>query len=120
MIIRLELPPPDAKLHAHNSGHWRSKAGAVKALRELAALVAHQHRIGPTWERAGITYRFFFGDNRQRDAANCVQSMKPAVDGVVDAGLIAGDNWQRLQIDGVFCEIDRERPRTVLEIREIV
>ena len=117
--MKIILPLPDAKLHAHNKGKWQSKSKAVRTLRELARMMAIDPEHGEPWEFAGITYRFYFKDRRRRDAANCVQSMKPAVDGVVDAGVIAGDDWQRLQIDGVFCAVDKDNPRTVLEFRKI-
>jgi len=71
------------------------------------------------WPTASIEYLFFVPDLRQRDEANMIQSMKPAVDGVVDAGIIAGDDWQRLRIASVFTQLDREFPRTVLRLHQM-
>lgn len=122
-MISIVLPPPSAKLHAHNKGHWRSKSNAVRELRFSAATLVRaamaRESIQESWDAAEIEYRFYFKDNRRRDAANAVQAMKPAIDGVVDAGLISDDCWQRLQIVGVVCGIDRENPRTALILNEV-
>lgn len=113
-MITITLPTPDKRLHAHAKGDRRAKSAATKQWREMAYMLAKQQVKGEPWEAAFISYRFYFPDNIHRDAANAIQSMKPAIDGVVDAGLIAGDNWQRLRIAEVWCGIDRDRPRTEL------
>ena len=119
--IKITLPLPSAKLHAHATGHWRAKAGPTKELRELACVVTRQEISGKklNWQRATLEYQFFFKTNRRRDAANCVQSMKPAVDGVVDAGLLIDDCWQVLEIAGVRCSVDKANPRTELIFRRV-
>lgn len=114
--VLISLPLPDPKLHAHNTGNWRAKAPAIKALRNEAGLMCLMAQKGrkAKWNRATVTYRFFFKDNRKRDSSNCVQSMKAAIDGVVDSGLIPDDCWQVLTVAGVECGIDRDNPRTEL------
>ena len=108
--ITIVLPPVNPKLNAHNKGHWRGKAAAVKSLRNLThALTLEQTR--ERWPAATIQYRFYFPDKRRRDEANAIHSQKAAVDGVVDAGLIPDDDWQHLSIAGVTCEVDRDNPR---------
>lgn len=43
----------------------------------------------------------------------------PFIDGIVDAGLIAGDHWEALQIVGpVVVEVDAKNPRVELVIEE--
>lgn len=115
----LDLPPADLKaLHAHAKGNWRAKAQATKQLRELAAGLTRvwivQHPGHDAWDAALVTYRFFVPDRRQRDEANLIQSQKPAIDGVVDAGLLRGDDWTRLHIRDVIVDVDRDKPRVVL------
>ena len=112
--ITIELPPPDPKLHAHAKGHWRSKTAATKQLRELAFMLVKQQHRGATWDRAVVDYAFHFKDNRRRDAANAIQSMKPAIDGAVGAGLLVDDCWRHLMIGAVTCDVDRDNPRTVI------
>lgn len=113
----ITLPPPDSRLHAHNTGHWRDKASAVKSLRAYAYVIGKAAK-SKTFNRARIKYRFFVGDNRRRDSANLIQSQKPAIDGLVDAGVIRDDCWQALRIVGVDVVIDRDKPRVELVIEE--
>lgn len=119
--ITITLPPPNPKLHAHATGHWRAKAGPTKALRNEAKLLTTLELRGRRvkWNKAKVTYRFFFKTRHRRDAANAVQSMKPAIDGVVDSGLIPDDCWEVLEIAGVECHVDRENPRTELVFDEV-
>lgn len=114
--IVVTLPLPNPKLHAHNTGHWRGKSKLIKELRTLAKLECRKAMKGkrPKWAKATIHYRFFFKNNRRRDAVNAKQSMKAAVDGVVDAGLIPDDSWQYLRDTGTDCSIDAKNPRTEL------
>lgn len=119
--ITITLPPPNSKLHAHAKGHWRSKAKATKALRNEACLLAIMEQRGRRvkWKKAKVTYRFYFANRRRRDAANAVQAMKPAIDGVVDSGLLPDDCWEVLEIAGVECHVDRKNPRTELVFDEV-
>ena len=117
MIIT--LPPPDARLHAHNNGHWRSKAGAVKTLRDYACVIGKAMRT-KTLTKARIRYRFFVADNRRRDIGNLIHSQKPAIDGLVDAKLLTDDCWQVVGKVEAEVMIDRDRPRVELVIEEVV
>lgn len=117
--MQITLPWFAKELHAHNTGHWRSKASAVKSHREMAFLVAKSLRAKPILGKAKIRYFFFVPDKRQRDEANMVQSCKPYCDGIVDSGLIDGDDWTRLTIAGVNVEVDVKNPRVVIEIEAV-
>lgn len=120
--IAIVLPPPHAALNAHNKGHWSKKTKLVKTLRWLACQTAKKamdaFKLKPI-ETAAIEYRFYFPDDIHRDSANAVQSQKPAIDGLVDAKLIARDNWQSLFLSGVYCGIDAANPRTVVLVHAI-
>ena len=112
---------PNFALAGHAKGHWRKKAGLTRDLRAFAKLLClakKQNR--ERWKVAIVHYEFYFPDNLERDAANAIQCMKPAIDGCVDAGVIAKDCWQALSIGRVNCSIDRENPRTVLIFEELV
>lgn len=103
MAVIIELPPVNARLHAHNKGHWRIKAGPTKALRNLAAgltavqMMEQRIRRGE-WTTAVVDYAFIVPDRRRRDVVNMMQSQKAAIDGVVSAGLIPDDDWQHLTV----------------------
>jgi len=62
---------------------------------------------------------FFVPDRRRRDEANLIQSCKPAIDGVVDAGVIEGDHWEKLTTGSVRVSIDKNDPRVVLIFEEV-
>jgi len=116
----IELPWISSSLHAHAKGHWRDKSGATRAARNAAKAIAADGMARKSLKRietpASVVYRFYVPDLRKRDAANMIQSCKPYIDGIVDAGLLAGDDWQRLAIAGVVVEVDRLKPRVVLEL----
>jgi crossover junction endodeoxyribonuclease RusA len=110
MAVVIELPPVNAKLHAHNKGGWRTKVGPTKALRNLAAgLTAVQmmeQRIKRgDWTTAVVDYSFYVPDRRRRDVVNMMQSQKAAIDGVVSAGLIPDDDWQHLTVGTIIVRV---------------
>lgn len=93
--------PIDKRLHAHTNGHWRDKAEATKEMRFLGKLLAMAKGNTAIKGKAVVDYQFFVPNNLHRDAANLIQSCKPFIDGVVDAKMIQGDNWQVLRIGRV-------------------
>lgn len=95
--VTITLPLPPALLSGHNKGHWRSRAGVIKAMRQQAFLAAKAKRV--QLDSAGVSYWFVLPDRRRRDVANLVQSCKPYIDGIVDAGVIPDDSWRYLWIE---------------------
>ena len=112
MAVVIELPPINAKLHAHNKGHWRTKAGPTTALRFLAAgltavqMMEQRIRRGQ-WTTAVVDYAFIVPDRRRRDVVNMMQSQKAAIDGVVSAGLIPDDDWQHLTVGTIIVMVSK-------------
>ena len=125
MELTIQLPPVNPVLHAHNTGHWAKKKNAIKALRELAYVetLSQMQKVGlskpplgePLFVAALLHYRFCFPDRRARDRANAIQSMKAAIDGITDTGILPDDNWRHVNIGSVGVEVDPNNPRT--EIR---
>lgn len=122
MDIGITLPLPGARLHAHAKGHWRAKASATSAARSLALSVARVKSLSPSCRRPGgrkqIDYLFFVPDRRRRDEANLVQSCKPYIDGLVDAGVLERDDWEYLHTRSIVVEVDRVDPRVELIISD--
>lgn len=112
--VHLTLPPVNPKLNAHNKGNWKAKAKPTRELRQLAKRLTEAKFNGQQWPGATVNYFFYFKDKRRRDTANAIQATKPAIDGVVDAGLIPDDAWRFLQIGGAMCAVDRKNPRVEL------
>ena len=114
-MISIDLPKPSG--HAHNKGHWRAKARPIKAMRELAYILAKQaiaEHGKPNADVVDVSYFFRVPDRGRRDAANMIQECKPYIDGIVDSGLISGDHWEVLRIIEVGVSIDKENPGVTL------
>ena len=71
------------------------------------------------FKKASVRYDFYLPDLRARDEDNLSASMKPALDGVVSAGLITDDKWTVIRREApTFC-VDRELPRVTITVTEI-
>lgn len=118
VMLRVSYPSPEwmEALNPHAKGRWQSKAPGTKWLRAEVA-----NRVGMVWaykqmERASVTYRFFWPRNGTGDEGNMIQRMKPAIDGMKDAGVIVDDNWSRLSTKAVESVKDAENPRIEIVI----
>jgi hypothetical protein len=119
-VIIIELPYP-SKINSHNKGHWATKSSAIAKMRHQAKLAAidAMNRSGKRFVGSHqISYWFSVKDNRRRDRANMIQQCKPYIDGIVDAGLIAGDHWQISFIGSVNVVIDPESYGVKIVIEE--
>ena len=65
------------------------KASAAKGYRRRARREAEQQQVvsGP-WPKATVQAAFFHKQKRRRDDVNHLAMLKPAYDGLVDAGLL--------------------------------
>jgi len=119
VTIILELPN---RVLSPNSppgsfGGRMQKAASAKRYRRLAkeAVIAEDIASGP-WHRATIRATFYHKQKRRRDDVNHLAMLKPAYDGLVDAGLLADDDSEHLTtLPATFC-IDRKCSRVELAI----
>ena len=84
-MTRITFPQPDQLLNLNDRLHWAKKAGIVKTWRYAVALHARAQAPGPkppAVVRVTLPCRL----NRKRDAHNWVATVKPCIDGLVDAG----------------------------------
>lgn len=84
----IEFIAPGRLLSMNDRQHWRSKATATKAWRwrtHSAVLVGWQ--LAP----CTVTVELPVRDNRRRDPHNYFATVKPIIDGLVDAGLWPDD-----------------------------
>lgn len=77
-------------LNANQRLHWRQRAQRVALIRDAVTLLARNAHI-PTGRHLVVQLHFQPGDNRRRDASNLVPTQKPAVDGLVRAGIVPDD-----------------------------
>lgn len=87
---QLELPA--SPFYSANSRvHWRKKAELVRTWRHASAMLARSMDI-PRLDRAVVSLDLWPHDKRRRDPDNLVPGvLKPAVDGLVDAGVLDDD-----------------------------
>lgn len=88
MILNFDRPP----LTANDRHHWSKKARLTRNLRQYAAWEATRLRI-PTYPRITVSLVWVVKDKRRRDGGeNLTPTMKPLIDGLVDAGVVADDD----------------------------
>ena len=95
------LPLPPAILSPNNPPGSRggrfARAAATKRYKRLAKDAALEQGIetGP-WEKATVRSLFYHRQHRRRDDVNHLAMLKPAYDGVVEAGLLVDDDSAHL------------------------
>lgn len=92
--IHLILPMPESCLWPNRVSHWTKKARAKKKQRQAAGMLAlpHRPRSRDPIKTGNIECAFHWPDKRRRDLDNALASMKSAIDGLRDAGLIEDDS----------------------------
>ena len=124
ITITITIPLPDRKLQPNNppgSKHGRiAKSVAAKKYRELTMIrTLEAGGAMRRWHHAECKATFYFDTNRRRDFRNFEYALKPAYDGLVDAGLILDDNSKVLSHKPTVFAYDKANPRVVLEIERI-
>ena len=94
------------------------KAACSKKYRRLSKEATENLCISETWEFATIQATFFHSQKRRRDDVNFLAMLKPAYDGIVDAGLLLDDDSEHLKTLPVSFEIDRVCPRVELSLHK--
>nr|DAI86618.1 MAG TPA: Endodeoxyribonuclease RusA [Caudoviricetes sp.] len=88
----LKLPWAKPPLSLNDREHWAPRAKKQKAVREASALLARQAGI-PRLGTAKVRLVWLVSDRRRRDRENITATLKPAIDGLVDAGVVEDDCW---------------------------
>lgn len=70
------------------------------------------HRI-PKDKQVKLTITFYHGDKKRRDSDNQLSSI---LDLLVDAGILADDNWQIIPQKEIFDVFDKDNARAVISI----
>jgi hypothetical protein len=117
MIVTIEWDlVPWKALNAHAKGNWRAKAAATKSFRRTVGLICTRF---DRFEVVEIRLHFFMPDAINRDALNMAQSMKPAIDALVERGIIAEDNWKKLRVGPMHVAVDRTNPRVEIHLSRV-
>lgn len=91
--ITVRIGIPARSLSPNARVHWAKKARARKCQRISAAMSASFVMTGDKWPwtNATIEPRVFWPTRRVVDGDNMLAMLKGAIDGLVDAGLLADD-----------------------------
>lgn len=116
--VTIILPLPPRELHAHAKGSWKPKSAATRTCRSMAYAKALEAGA-PRFLRGTLSVRFYWPNMLRRDTFNAVSSIKPYIDGIVDAGVLPDDCWTIMEIGAVTSTLDRENPRVVLTITRL-
>lgn len=118
--IVVEIPGlPAPELSPNYRGHWSRKARATRDFRQLGFVAAKEacHFEPPYYDKALLRITFVAPSRAYiRDDDNAVSSIKPALDGCVDAEIIKDDSPRHLRILQVVWNIDKHKEKeTILE-----
>lgn len=115
---------PGKELSPNWRGHWSAKAREVSNMRAIVSLLArvevNKHR--GAWiplEQCTIEVTFHVANRRLvKDDDNARATLKPVIDGLVDAGVIY-KNDRKVKVTSVtFIPYSDKAPSTVLEVNK--
>ena len=118
--VEIPLSFTSPPLNLNQRMHWAQKAKITKAIRDEVATKARPLADQFTGQHIAIRLHWMPRDNRRRDPSNCIATQKPAIDGLVDAGIMPDDTPE--YIAELMPKIHRREPGQPaacwLEIRE--
>lgn len=118
ITITIPLPPKECRPNGSH-GHWAQKAKAKKAYRRkvhLITLEAIGKGIPERWVKAKVNIKAYFKTARHLDPDNLVASLKSALDGIADAGVVANDKGLWPERPEIYK--DAKNPRIELTVTE--
>lgn len=124
--LRIELPFPDRRLSPNSRVGWREKAAVVGRYREECGWTAvASYNVGVSTHGGGgtlvignvrtltppveATVTFVVPDRRRRDLDNLLAMLKPAWDGLTDAGVLAGDDASQFKVASAEVVVRHDR-----------
>lgn len=87
---RIDLPLTKP-LSLNDRTHWRARAAANKSLRRATMLLARSKQL-PHCAQISVELHWVPNTARRRDTDNPTPTVKPCVDGLVDAGVVDDDD----------------------------
>lgn len=114
IVLPYDKPP----LSLNQRLHWAVKAKLVKEVRATTARLAEQLQIPPL-EAVEITLIYTPKTARKRDTDNLFATLKPAVDGLVDAGVLADDNTEIVKrLSVLIAPVSKTAPKMTIFLHE--
>lgn len=118
--IRLTIPgvPPSLNRTAGRANVWDYRATKKKWTEAVVwAIRAAKIRPEKPYDRARVLITYYFPTAARHDADN--YSGKYLLDGLTQGGIIVDDDLKHIST-AIRGEIDREHPRTVILVEEVV
>ena len=91
-VLTVEVAASQIITSNNERGHWAKRSGIKRTLRHKTELLARAERLPKGLQRVHITASIDYPDRRRRDAHNLMPSIKPIIDGLVDAGVLVDDS----------------------------
>lgn len=91
MIYKVTIPAPDEFISLNERLHWAPKARRTKAWRTAAKAYARAADLPKGLQRVRVEAFIIKPTNRKYDPHNLMPTLKAAIDGIVDYGLIPDD-----------------------------
>lgn len=113
-------PPPFRGISRYNESAPTEAWQVTKAWREAAAWIARVDRVQPFHRPVHITGTIHRANRQVWDVDGAVVTIKAAIDGLRDAGVLAGDDHRYVRsVTSEWGEPDPDAPRLVLAISEV-
>lgn len=115
--MRIELPgvPPSLNRVLGRENAWDYRA-TKKKWTEAVCWMAKAERPPEPYRHARVTITYFFPTAARHDADN--YAGKFLLDGLTKAGVIVDDDLKHITTV-IRGDVDRKRPRTVIEVEEV-
>jgi Holliday junction resolvase RusA-like endonuclease len=116
LIIPCELTDLNTYINAERTHRYRA-ADIKKDMTQICTLYAKKLNSIKGMVNIKITW---YCKNQKKDPDNIAFAKKFILDGLVKAGVLENDGWNSiLSFEDVF-EVDKDRPRVEIEIREVI
>ena len=118
-MIKLTIPrTPHSQNHLYNL-HWSKRRVVKQKWIDDIYWTARKNKAIPKkpYKKARVKITIYFSINRRRDTDN--YPCKELIDGLRYAGIIEDDNIKVIGKPRILFGVDKENPRTEIEIEEI-
>lgn len=121
LVFDLDFTYRRPPLTANKKPHWRERARLTRQTRTDAIFLARAARI-PDLGRIHVSLIWYVADRRRRDGGeNVAPTLKPMIDGLVDAGVVIDDTPDLVIRDMPVIEYrPGETPHMVLRVAQIL
>lgn len=95
-MIRIDLPFTSPPLSLNDRHHWAKRNRLNRTVRDITHALARNQRLDPIEVPVVVTLHYRQRVKRRIDKDNLYATIKPAIDGLRDAGVLAEDDHTRV------------------------